>query len=249
MYELYFERYARDTRRRMPGANVQSGCGKGLDYTYGMSCPLEKLTFADQWKLPAEAQYTIMKRAGQYLCAATKNGGIHILDSNSLSVIKVFEGHTGSISDMDAKGDFLATCGWSPRQQYAYMLDPFTNVFSLKTLKQLPPIPFHTGAAFVRMHPRMSTTAFIASQNGQMQVIDLMNPDSANLRQLNFYESYLTGFEMAPSGEAIALADSNSQIHLWGSPTKVHFPEYSNPTETADHNTQPPPQMDWSPDT
>ncbi|RYN40444.1 PAB-dependent poly(A)-specific ribonuclease subunit [Alternaria tenuissima] len=199
--------------------------------------------------LPAEAQYTIMKRAGQYLCAATKNGGIHILDSNSLSVIKVFEGHTGSISDMDAKGDFLATCGWSPRQQYAYMLDPFTNVFSLKTLKQLPPIPFHTGAAFVRMHPRMSTTAFIASQNGQMQVIDLMNPDSANLRQLNFYESYLTGFEMAPSGEAIALADSNSQIHLWGSPTKVHFPEYSNPTETADHNTQPPPQMDWSSDT
>jgi PAB-dependent poly(A)-specific ribonuclease subunit 2 len=124
-----------------------------------------------------------MKRAGQYLCAATKNGGIHILDSNSLSVIKVFEGHTGSINDMDAKGDFLATCGWSPRQQFAYMLDPFTNVFSLKTLKQLPPIPFQTGAAFVQMHPRMSTTAFIASQNGQMQVIDLMNPDSANLRQ------------------------------------------------------------------
>ena len=92
MYELYFERYARDPRRRMSGANVQSGCGKGLDYTYGMLCPLEKLTFADQWKLPAEAQYTIMKRAGQYLCAATKNGGIHILDSNSLSVIKVFEG-------------------------------------------------------------------------------------------------------------------------------------------------------------
>jgi PAB-dependent poly(A)-specific ribonuclease subunit 2 len=208
-----------------------------------------ELLMADRLKLPAEAQYTIMKRAGQYLCAATKNGGIHILDSNSLSVIKVFEGHTGSISDMDAKGDFLATCGWSPRQQYAYMLDPFTNVFSLKTLKQLPPIPFHTGAAFVRMHPRMSTTAFIASQNGQMQVIDLMNPDSANLRQLNFYDSYLTGFEMAPSGEAIALADSNSHIHLWGSPTKVHFPEYSNPTETADHNVPPPPQMDWSPDT
>ncbi|KAH7093275.1 PAB-dependent poly(A)-specific ribonuclease subunit PAN2 [Paraphoma chrysanthemicola] len=198
--------------------------------------------------LPIEAQYTIMKRAGQYLCAATKNGGIHILDSGSLTVIKVFEGHTGSISDMDAKGDFLATCGWSPRQQYAYMLDPFTNVFSLKTLKQLPPIPFHTGAAFVRMHPRMSTTAIIASQNGQMQVIDLMNPDSANLRQINLYDSYLAGFEMAPSGEAFALADSNSNIHLWGSPSKVHFPEYSNPTEFADHAVQPP-SIDWSLDT
>lgn len=189
-----------------------------------------------------------MKRAGQYLCAATKTGGIHILDSGSLSVIKVFDGHTGSISDMDAKGDFLATCGWSPRQQFGFMLDPFTNVFSLKTLKQLPPIPFHTGAAFVRMHPRMSTTAMIASQNGQMQVIDLMNPDSANLRQINLYDSYLTGFEMAPSGEAFALADSTCHIHLWGSPAKIHFPEYSNPTEFADPSI-PPPTMDWSLDT
>ncbi|KAF2737040.1 PAB-dependent poly(A)-specific ribonuclease subunit PAN2 [Polyplosphaeria fusca] len=198
--------------------------------------------------LAAEAQYTIMKRAGQYLCAATKTGGIHILDSGTLSVIKIFDGHTGQISDMDAKGDFLATCGWSPRQQYGFMLDPFTNVFSLKTLKQLPPIPFHTGAAFVRMHPRMSTTSIIASQNGQMQVIDLMNPDSANLRQINLYDSYLTGFEMAPSGEAFALSDTNCHIHLWGSPTKVHFPEYSNPTEFADHDI-PPPSMDWSPET
>ena len=203
---------------------------------------------ADPKQLVAEAQYTTMKRAGQYLCAATTTGGIHILDSGTLTVIKVFDGHTGRISDMDAKGDFLATCGWSPRQQYGFMLDPFTNVFSLKTLKQLPPIPFHTGAAFVRMHPRMSTTSIIASQNGQMQVIDLMNPDSANLRQINLYDSYLTGFEMAPSGEAFALTDSNCHIRLWGSPSKVHFPEYSNPTEFAD-STIPPPAMDWSLDT
>ncbi|KAF2792603.1 PAB-dependent poly(A)-specific ribonuclease-like protein subunit pan2 [Melanomma pulvis-pyrius CBS 109.77] len=207
---------------------------------------VEKGTITDT--LVPEAQYTTMKRAGQYLCAATKNGGIHILDSGTLTVIKVFDGHTGSISDMDAKGDFLATCGWSPRQQYGFMLDPFTNVFSLKTLKQLPPIPFHTGAAFVRMHPRMSTTSIIASQNGQMQVIDLMNPDSANLRQINLYDSYLTGFEMAPSGEAFALTDSNCHIHLWGSPSKIHFPEYSNPTEFADPAI-PPPIMDWSLDT
>ncbi|KAF2874290.1 ubiquitin carboxyl-terminal hydrolase-domain-containing protein [Massariosphaeria phaeospora] len=192
---------------------------------------VERGTITDT--LVASAQYTIMKRAGQYLCVATSTGGIHMLDSSSLSVVKIFEGHTGSISDMDAKGDFLATCGWSPRQQFAFMLDPFTNVFSLKTLKQLPPIPFHTGAAFVRMHPRMSTTSIIASQNGQLQVIDLMNPDSANLRQINLYDSYLTGFEMAPSGEAFALTDSNCHIHLWGSPAKVHFPEYSNPTEFA----------------
>ncbi|KAF2744609.1 PAB-dependent poly(A)-specific ribonuclease-like protein subunit pan2 [Sporormia fimetaria CBS 119925] len=207
---------------------------------------VEKGTITDT--LAAEAHYTIMKRAGQYLCLATNTGGIHILDSGSLTVVKTFDGHIGTINDMDAKGDFLATCGWSPRQQYGFMLDPFTNVFSLKTLKQLPPIPFHTGAAFVRMHPRMSTTSIIASQNGQMQVVDIMNPDSPNLRQINLYDSYLKGFEVAPSGEAFAFADAKCHIHLWGSPSKIHFPEYSIPTEFADP-VVPPPTMDWSLDT
>ena len=46
-------------------------------------------------KLVAEAQYTIMKRTGQYLCAATQTGSIHILDSGTLAVVKIFEGHTG----------------------------------------------------------------------------------------------------------------------------------------------------------
>lgn len=189
-----------------------------------------------------------MKRAGQYICAATSTGSVHMLDSGTLAVVKSWKAHAGSINDMDAKSDFLVTCGWSPRQQFGFMLDPFTNVFDLKTLAPLPPIPFHTGAAFVRMHPRMSTTSIIASQNGQMQVIDLMNPDTANLRQVNLYDTFLTGLELAPSGEALALSNTICNIHLWGSPSKIHFPEYSNSTEFAEHHV-PPPSMDWSLDT
>ncbi|XTI82352.1 PAB-dependent poly(A)-specific ribonuclease subunit PAN2 [Cenococcum geophilum] len=198
--------------------------------------------------LPATDNYTIMKRAGQYICAATSTGSVHMLDSGTLAVIKSWKAHAGSINDMDAKSDFLVTCGWSPRQQFGFMLDPFTNVFDLKTLAPLPPIPFHTGAAFVRMHPRMSTTSIIASQSGQMQVIDLMNPDTANLRQVNLYDAFLTGLELAPSGEALALSNTSCNIHLWGSPSKIHFPEYSNSTEFAEHPV-PPPSMDWSLDT
>ncbi|KAF2802391.1 PAB-dependent poly(A)-specific ribonuclease subunit PAN2 [Mytilinidion resinicola] len=198
--------------------------------------------------IPTASYYTIMKRTGQYVCAATDGGEVHILDSGNLNLVHTFKAHAGSINDMDAKADFLVTCGWSPRQQYGFMLDPFTNVFSLKTLSALPPIPFHTGAAFVRMHPRMSTTSIIASQNGQMQVIDLMNPDTANLRQVNLYDAFLTGFEIAPSGEAFAMASNTCNVHLWGSPSKIHFPEYTNPTEFADQPV-PPPSMDWSIDT
>ncbi|KAF1813417.1 cysteine proteinase [Eremomyces bilateralis CBS 781.70] len=198
-------------------------------------------------KISAEGRYTIMKRGGQYICAATESGTVHLLDSTQFRVVKTWQAHVGWINDMDAKADFLVTCGYSPRQQHGYLLDPLANVFDLKTLMPLPPIPFQPGAAFVRMHPRMSTTSIVASQSGQLQVVDIMNPNTVNLRQVNLYDSYLLALEMAPSGEALALIDSASAIHLWGSPAKIHFAELSNPTEFADQS-MPLPHLDWSPD-
>ena len=54
--------------------------------------------------------------------------------------------------------------------------------------------------------------------------------------------------EIAPSGEAIALADAECNIHLWGSPSRIRFAELSNATEFADTD-ETPTQMDWSIDT
>ncbi|KAF2277150.1 PAB-dependent poly(A)-specific ribonuclease-like protein subunit pan2 [Westerdykella ornata] len=198
----------------------------------------------------AQDEYTAMKRVGQYLCLATHHGNIHIVDSVTLDVLKVFECHTSYINDFDAKGDFLITCGHSPRPiQAAYvMMDPFINVLSLKTLTKLPPIPFHAGAAFVRMHPRMSTTSIIASPNGHIQIIDIMNSDSPQVRQINLFDAYIRQFEIAPSGEAIVLCDTNGHVHIWGSPTKVQFAEFANPSEFADPVPHLP-DMDWSNDT
>src|ERR1700753_383515 len=53
---------------------------------------------------------------------------------------------------------------------------------------------------------------------------------------------------MPPSGEALALTDTRCNIHLWGSPSKIQFAEYSNPTEFPDQ-VMPPQSIDWSPDT
>ena len=189
-----------------------------------------------------------MKRGGLYICAASQTGSVHLLDPNTFRIVKIWKAHLGWINDMDARSDFLVTCGFSPRQQHGYMLDPLANVFDLKTLMPLPPIPFQPGAAFVRMHPRMSTTSIVASQGGQLQVVDIMNPNTVNLRQANIFDAYLMALELAPSGEALALADSSCMVHLWGSPSKVHFTEYSNVTKFPDQ-ALPPPPMDWKPDT
>lgn len=187
-----------------------------------------------------------MKRGGQYICAATATGSVQLLDPKTFAVLKNWKAHSGWVNDMDANSSFLVTCGWSPRQHYGNMLDPLAKVFDLKTLMPLPPVPFHAGAAFVRMHPRMLTTGIIASQGGQLQVVDIMNSSMMNLRQINLVDGYLVSLEIASSGEALALADSQCCIHLWGSPSRMHFADYSNPTEFPDPVSFDRPTLDWA---
>lgn len=187
-----------------------------------------------------------MKRGSQYICAAAADGNIHILDTN-YKLIRNWKAHAGWINDMDVRSEILVTCGWSPRQQSGFMLDHLANVFDLKTLMPLPPIPFPPGAAFVRMHPRMSTTCIVASQTGLMYAMDIMNPDSPSMKHARVFDTHLLGLDLAPSGEALVLTDAQCCIHLWGAPNKIQFQEFSTPTAFAD----PPNNLatiDWSPE-
>ena len=188
----------------------------------------------------------IMKRS-RYICAATKHGAVNILDPTTFRINRSWNAHSSLINDMDAQHDFIVTCGFSLRPQQSYMLDPLVNVFDLKNMVSLPPIPFPAGAAFVRMHPRMSTTSIVISQHGQMHIVDLMNVNTSNIKQANVL-SYLNKLEIAPSGEAIALADGDCGIHLWGSPSRIRFSELSTPVEFADQDDDHS-QIDWSTDT
>jgi PAB-dependent poly(A)-specific ribonuclease subunit 2 len=197
-------------------------------------------------QIPTEHQYTIMKR-GRYICAATKTGSVNLLDPVSFEVVKSWNAHSALINDMDAQHDFIVTCGFSLRQGQNYVLDPFLNVFDIKKMSSMSPIPFPAGAAYVRMHPRMLTTSIIVSQSGQMHIVDLMNPNTSNVRQANVL-SYLNMFEIAPSGEAIALTDVECHIHLWGSPSKLHFVDLATPVDFATPE-EPIPPVEWTPDT
>ncbi|KAL1979457.1 hypothetical protein VTN96DRAFT_5731 [Rasamsonia emersonii] len=196
-------------------------------------------------KVATDVNYTIMRKS-RYLCAATDAGSVNALSLSDFKVVKSWKAHGAAVNDMDARNDFLVTCGFSMRHLGSPIVDPLANVYDLKTLTPLPPIPFHAGAAYVRMHPRLHTTSFVASQTGQLQVVDLMNPNTVNLRQANV--NFMLGLEISPSGEALAINDAECSIHLWGSPSKIHFNEMSKETEFAD--VTPRPQMiDWSPDT
>lgn len=196
-------------------------------------------------KIPTEFNYTIMRKS-RYLCAATDTGSVNALSLSDFSVVKTWNAHGTLINDMDARNDYLVTCGFSVRHLGSPIVDPLANVYDLKSLTPLPPIPFHAGAAYVRMHPRLQTTSFIASQTGQLQVVDLMNPNAINLRQANV--TFMLGLEISLSGEALAVNDAECSIHLWGSPSKIHFNDMSKETEFADVPARPP-LLDWSNET
>ncbi|KAF4826097.1 PAN2-PAN3 deadenylation complex catalytic subunit PAN2 [Colletotrichum siamense] len=197
-------------------------------------------------QVPTAHSYKVMKKS-RYICAATKEGTVNLIDAANFTVVKSWNAHSALISDMDAQHDFIVTCGYSLRQGQNYMLDPFLNVFDIKKMSSMSPIPFPAGAAFVRMHPRMSTTSIVMSQSGQMHVVDLMNPNTSNVRQANTM-TYLTMFEIAPSGEAVALADAEFNIHIWGSPSKLRFVDFASQTEFATPE-EPLPSIEWTADT
>ncbi|GJP95959.1 poly(A)-specific ribonuclease [Aspergillus niger] len=217
---------------------IVAGCQKSM-----FTIDIDKGIIID--KLHTEYNYTIMKKS-RYLCAATDTGSVNALSLNDFSVVKSWKAHGTAVNDMDARNDLLVTCGFSVRHLGSPIVDPLANVYDLKTLSPLPPIPFHAGAAYVRMHPKLHTTSFVASQTGQLQVVDLMNPNAINLRQANV--SFMLGIDLSPSGEALAINDAECAIHLWGSPAKVHFNEMSKEAEFGDVAPRPP-TLDWSPET
>ena len=78
---------------------------------------VEKGTIIETLTNDPVTTYTMMRRANQYICAAAHDGSIHLLDSKTLSAVNSWKAYAGSVNDMDARGDYLLTCGWA-QQQY-----------------------------------------------------------------------------------------------------------------------------------
>ena len=182
--------------------------------------------------IPTNADYTMMKLS-RYICAATSTGSVDFLDPGTLKVIKTWQAHSSKINSIDVRTDYLLTCGWSTKSYGAPLLDRIVKVFDIKNLEVLAPISFPAGAAFVQIHPRMSTTTLIASQHGQLHLVDFMNPDNAAVLHVQLM-SVVTSMIISPSGNVWAIVDQDNSIHLWGSPEKLQLTEALNPTEFAD---------------
>ena len=184
-------------------------------------------------RIASQSEYTMLK-SNRYICAATSSGAVDFLDPVSLTVIKTWQAHTAKVSCLDVRNDFLLTCGWSTRPYgHSPSLDTLVKVFDLKRLEQLAPISFQLGAAFVHIHPKTSTTSLIASQNGQIDVIDIMHSEDVKMMHVTLNSS-MVHMSISSSGKVWAIADQDNILALWGAPPKLQFNDIVNPTEFAD---------------
>ncbi|KAK4892404.1 poly(A)-specific ribonuclease [Elasticomyces elasticus] len=205
----------------------------------------EKGTVEDT--LPSAVPYTMMRRSDRYICAAAYDGSIHLLDPFSLGVVQTWQAYAGTVNDMDARGDYLLTCGFSHQQYGGLGLERLVRVYDLKQLKPSAPIAFQQGAAFVRMHPKLSSTCIVLSEHGAINSIDVQNQDVPTMRFAPMFDAQATGLDIMPSGKGFVMTDSHCQVVLWGPPTKLRFTEYSKPTEFPDPQEQSK-HLDWAAD-
>ncbi|OLL26919.1 PAB-dependent poly(A)-specific ribonuclease subunit PAN2 [Neolecta irregularis DAH-3] len=174
---------------------------------------------------------TVMRSSRSIYCG-TAQGGVVFLDPKSFKLTHSIKASTYSIADMDAQGNYLITSGWEFRN-HSIFYDHFISVFDIRTMKQLPPIPFLSGAIFVRIHPKVSTAALATTFNGQIHALSMINPEDVKYYTMA-PSTYLQAMSLSPTGEAIALGEQSGTLQLWGNNDKPRFSQFPAPTEWPD---------------
>lgn len=169
---------------------------------------------------PYKQQVILMASNKRHVALGLTTGTVDIFELSSAKIVKSFTSASGKLSELDLKQQTLVTCGYTERHG-SFVLDPLVNVYDLRLMKPLAPIPFPAGAAFVRLYPKLTSIAIIASKSGQLQVVDMFNPSSVSLYQADV-GPLIIAFELSFSGDFLSIIDGYSLLHLWS-----HDPEHS----------------------
>ena len=115
-----------------PGAGelVVAGCQRQM-----YRIDVERGVITETFTQDPPVAYTLMRRASQYICAAAHDGSIHVLDSKTLSVVHSWKAYAGTVNDMDARCDYLLTCGWAQQQYHGLALERLVRVYDLKAMR------------------------------------------------------------------------------------------------------------------
>lgn len=99
------------------------------------------------------------------------------------------------------------------------------------------------------MHPKLSGTAIIANRQGKVDIVDVNNPGATKSFQTSHYThtahtahnqgTVLTQIELSPSGDVLAMMDSDGVLQMWSAFGKRNFTEFGAPVEWPEPPTRP----------
>ncbi|TGZ84439.1 hypothetical protein EX30DRAFT_356743 [Ascodesmis nigricans] len=196
---------------------------------------LEKGTVVSE--IPTDEEVKIIKRSTRHLVCGMANGNARLLDMNTFDVVKEFPAvHNGTVLDMDTHDNLMISCGYVIRQvpvaNGAYLTDPLVKIYDLRMMKALPPHSF-PGATFIRMHPKMTASAIIASSAGAFQTADIMNPSAIQVYHANTH-TFLTALDLSPTGDVLAMMDADGHLQLWSRSGKTNFTDLAAQVDWPD---------------
>lgn len=197
-----------------------------------------------------EGDVSFINYSSKLLTLGKSSGSLEIFDPLANQSVKTFSGHNGLLSDLDVKGNYVATCGYSVRNRrfgsasasVEYMVDPLVNIYDLRMMRALSPVPFAAGASFVKFHPKLPNIIIVASTTGQIQFVDMYDQLEVHLYQADLAgvnapmgsvaappNSYLSNLDISENGEFLCFSDGFPNMHLWSlnastTPNFVNFP-------------------------
>lgn len=184
---------------------------------------------------------SFINHQSKFLTLGRTNGSIDLFDHNSNQVIKEFTGHNNGISDLDVKGNYLVTSGYSIRHN-TFFIDPLINLYDLRMMKLLLPIPFPFGPSFVKFHPKLPNMILIGSKNGHLQFLDIFDQSNFNLYQTDLMNNsnVVSNMKFSNNGENIAISDSFNNLMLWSFNNSKDFNNFpvdlENVSTTHEHS-------------
>lgn len=186
------------------------------------------------------ADAVCVRRSGKNVVIGSSQGEVRVYDTSQSShpCIAHMQAHNATVKEVLPCGGVILSAGYFHRYS-TYGLETVIKSFDVKTFRPLPPLNTFSGTAFMRTHPRMTTTALLLSPGGQLQTIDTGNLANLKVCQLSVM-SYVTAFDVAPSGTVIAYCDSDNSIHLASTQPQPSFTDLAIATEFADPVQQVP---------
>ncbi|XP_071541540.1 PAN2-PAN3 deadenylation complex catalytic subunit PAN2 isoform X1 [Panulirus ornatus] len=179
----------------------------------------------------------ILRDHPRFVCHGDLTGRIVLHDPRTMRQEHSFQAHTGSLSDFDVLGNYIATCGFSNRMGQL-LGDQFVMVFDLRMMKLSLPLRALVPPFLLRFVPGLSSCLAVVSPMGHWQLMDAGQPDNAIMSmsyQVNCVpESVITTFDVASSSQAIVFGDSLGSLHLFTSGSKPTFNNFSQETIMPD---------------